>query len=1255
MQFVTNGPDIPERLLQAHENGQVVFFCGAGVSYPAGLCGFDDLVKEIYAGLHEEQDDIEQAAFRVGQFDTVIGLLEGRIVGGRKRVREQLSRVLTPDLALPQALATHRAILTLARHPEKGVRLITTNFDRLFEEVIAADRLTINTDQAPLLPVPKNRWNGLVYLHGLLAPAPTATDLDHLVVSSGDFGLAYLVERWAARFVSELFRNYTVCFIGYSINDPVLRYMLDALAADRLRGESPNEMFASGPFSKGKEKQSATAWRKKNVTPILYREYRKHYYLHNTLRRWAGTFRDGVLGKEYIVAQYATTKPLPGTLQDFVGRMLWALSDKSGLPAKRFADHNPVPSLDWLAPLCENRYRYADLDRFGVPSQPVEDDKLTFSLMCRPTPCDRAPRMMLVEAGAAGRRWDDVMFQLAHWLTRHLDDPTLILWLANRGGKLHNHFAGLIENRLDELVKLERDGEHDKLKQIQVDAPNAIPCPSMRTLWRLFLTGCVQSPQNSLDLSQWYRHLNRDGFTATLRLELREMLTPRVVLRDPFRWGEAMPKTTGTRRIKDLVGWEIVLSADSVHSNLEDLKENMSWCAASWPDWLVDATALLRDALDLMRELDGIDDRQDRSYIAQPSISEHRQNNKIHDWTALIDLTRDAWLATAARWPDRARLVAANWWQVPYPLFKRLAFFAAAQANVIPHRLALDWLLADDHCWLWSVETQREVVRLLVALAPNWDGAELAELEQVILVGPSCPIFGDDTEAEEWTWQMERNIWFRLAKLDAAGAAMGTTAKARLTELYARHPTWQLAADESDEFPFWVGHDGSRQMNITPKNKEDLINWLKEYATPRYRQEDDWRDRCRDDFLATTDALKELSRAGEWPIRRWSEALQAWFGEPHLKQSWGTMSAVLDGAPDDILKELVYPLGMWLQCVANTLEESDPIFFNLVQRVLAFEDDNGEEKDPVSRALNHPVGLVTGAVLHWWYRQSLEDGQGLSSEIKSLFTNLCNPQVVRFRHGRIVLAASVIALFRVDQDWSVQHLLPLFDWQRPGAEPLAMWQSCLGSLYLYRPLLEAIKQPFLAAAEHYAQLGMSGNQYAGLLTFAALEGGGPFLTKELATATRLLPLEGLRSVAQTLVNALDGSGAQHKEYWHNRVSPYLKSIWPQSPDARKPAAETIARLYVAAGEAFPEAVGDMRDWLQPVEHPDNIAYLASQAKHPEHFPEETLDFLRIVVGDGTQWLSNSLRGCLQAIRTAKPGLEEDDRFKKLDQYLRKYE
>ena len=263
MQFVKGGPDIPERLLQAHEDGRVVFFCGAGISYPAGLPGFASLVNELYSRLEIIPDPVQVAAMRAKRYDTAVGLLEANTVGGRRAVRETLAEILDPDLSSPDTTATHHALLTLGNSRERRTRLITTNFDRLFEHAIANRRPACERFQAPLLPVPKSRWDGLVYLHGLLPDDPTDNNLDNLVVSSGDFGLAYLTERWAARFVSELLRNFIVCFVGYSIDDPVLRYMMDALAADRLLGESPPEMFAFGSYSKGAacETPGLAAWR----------------------------------------------------------------------------------------------------------------------------------------------------------------------------------------------------------------------------------------------------------------------------------------------------------------------------------------------------------------------------------------------------------------------------------------------------------------------------------------------------------------------------------------------------------------------------------------------------------------------------------------------------------------------------------------------------------------------------------------------------------------------------------------------------------------------------------------------------------------------------------------------------------------------------------------------------------------------------------------------------------------------------------
>ena len=157
MQFVSGGPDIPERLLQAHEDGRVVFFCGAGISYPARLPGFAGLVTEVYDALFAVPNAVQQAAIKAGLFDTAIGLLEADMVGGRETVRRALAGVLTPNLTAANATATHDALLTLGKCRDGHTRIITTNFDRLFEEVIAANSLTIERFQAPLLPGTVNR------------------------------------------------------------------------------------------------------------------------------------------------------------------------------------------------------------------------------------------------------------------------------------------------------------------------------------------------------------------------------------------------------------------------------------------------------------------------------------------------------------------------------------------------------------------------------------------------------------------------------------------------------------------------------------------------------------------------------------------------------------------------------------------------------------------------------------------------------------------------------------------------------------------------------------------------------------------------------------------------------------------------------------------------------------------------------------------------------------------------------------------
>lgn len=510
-------------------------FLRRGDFVPGGAAGFKELVEKLSESVGEPLDDTEKQWFETAEFDRTIGHLEARIQGGRAQVRQHLRQILAPNLDLPRALTTHQALLTLARHRQGVMRIVTTNFDTLFET--SREKRGLADFPVHLDPPGRSRWEGLVYLHGRLPRQPSTDDLDRLILSDVDFGKAYLTEALAARFLATLFRDNVICFVGYRVEDPVLRYMTAANAAN----DGAMEIFAFAEFDDDENRASQVkAWDAKHVTPILYDRAKKHRNLHRSLQMWASVHRHGVGGRERLVARYAARDPRTANPRDdFAGRMLWALSDPSGLPAKRFADLNPVPPLDWLEPLSQTRYGDADLDRFGVTLRTDQANKQSFSLLSRPAPYHLAPPMAIVEGTDRRSDWDHVMRHLARWLIRHLDDPRLLLWLVGNGGQIHEILAGEIERRLDDLEHHERNGNVVALEDIGANAPRAIPDQTTRTLWRLFLAGRVKSSvtrNSGVDLFRWMGRLKKNGLSAALRLELRELLAPRLSLREEMQW-----------------------------------------------------------------------------------------------------------------------------------------------------------------------------------------------------------------------------------------------------------------------------------------------------------------------------------------------------------------------------------------------------------------------------------------------------------------------------------------------------------------------------------------------------------------------------------------------------------------------------------------------------------------------------------------------------------------------------------------------
>jgi len=1257
MQFVADGPDVPEALLQAHEEGRVVFFCGAGISYPAGLPGFKGLVGKIYKLVGADREPIEQAAYARGQFDATLDLLERRL-GQRQAVRRVLAKALKPKCR-KGATDTHKALLQLARGRDGTTRLVTTNFDRIFADLTAEEEIAVPAYEAPLLPIPKDsRWNGIVYLHGLLPKDPDPVALNRLVLTSGDFGLAYLTERWAARFVSELFRNYIVCFVGYSISDPVLRYMMDALAADRTLGENTPLAHAFGEYKPGEQENSKTAWEARGIIPILYSDNENHSPLHLTMKAWAASYRDGVRGKERVIFDYAGARPSVSSQQDdFVGRMVWALSDQSGLPAKRFADFDPAPSLEWLEVLSDNRYGFSDLARFNVEPHGEIDKKLTFSLVLRPAPYTLASPMMLASHGADETIWDAVMSNLGRWLLRHLDDPALILWLAKRGGCLHPKLASLIDNRLDEFANKEREDKQDELASIRARSPNAIPRELLRPVWRLLLSGRVKSPRRTPDLHRWKARLKDKGLSATLRFELRELLAPKVVLTEPFHWPKSDLETNTPVILKQLVNWELELASDHVHLFMHNMEGDEDWHRAL-PELLDDLQQLLRDALDLRRELGQGDDRGDGSHFELPSISAHSQNQEFHEWVALIELVRDAWLAVRERDPVRATQIARAWFPTRYPTFKRLALFAASQDGSVEPDEWVDWLLADA-TWLWSTEVRRETLRLLVLQGPRISPKLQGRLEAALLAGPPRAMYGDDLPSERWQELADRSVWLRLAKLQSSGVKLGEAATERLTELARANPEWRPADDERDEFRVWWSghrdHDESSENDVPPTSRAELAEWLKQPQPQWGFREDRWPETCRSRFFDCVRALFDLAGQGEWPKKRWGEALLAWSEKELVSRSWRVLAPQSRFMPDEVLQKIAGDVAWWLEVVSRSLDRNKNILLDLCRRLLACQykdpDDTG---NPVDRAINHPVGHATQALLNLWFKGKPKDNENLPADLRLFFTQLCDTNVAKFRHGRVLLSANLIALFRVDQHWTKEHLLPLFDWTSSLAEARAAWEGFLWSPRLYQPLLSAFKNQFLDTVKHYARLSEHADRFAAFLTYAALNNREVYTKRELLDAWAALPQAGLDESAQALVDVLEGADEQREEYWANRIQPFLHDIWPKSQDlASERISESFARLSVAARGAFPAALDAVAASLTRIEDSDLIVHLLHEAKLADRFPREALSLLHAVVDDRRPRLPTELRECLNSISQAAPPLAQDPQYRRLEEYLRR--
>ena len=253
--------NFPSPLLSALRNDELVVFAGAGVSMgePACLPSFKELAKKIAQGTGEVLQKGEQE-------DRFLGRLHDKGVKVHGRAVRELSR------NNPKPTDLHKNLLRLYQKSEQ-VRIVTTNFDLLFEEAAQDVFGTVpKVSQAPELPRGRG-FNGIAHIHG---------DLNHpqgLVLTDKDFGAAYMDKGRVTPFLVELFGHFTVLFVGYSHNDIILNYLARGLLVDSTK---PRRFALT-------DDSDLQRWKSLGIDPVIYpqTDARDHSRLYEGVRRLA--------------------------------------------------------------------------------------------------------------------------------------------------------------------------------------------------------------------------------------------------------------------------------------------------------------------------------------------------------------------------------------------------------------------------------------------------------------------------------------------------------------------------------------------------------------------------------------------------------------------------------------------------------------------------------------------------------------------------------------------------------------------------------------------------------------------------------------------------------------------------------------------------------------------------------------------------------------------------------------------------------
>lgn len=1173
---------------------------------------------------------------------------------GRQDVNALVSeRLASEDFTAPSH--EHSLIARISSDPEGRPQIVTTNFDRLFDQCpdVSEDRIF----EPPAFPDIELGMPiyGVTYLHGRLQ-SPEYPHHDY-ILSSADFGRAYLAEGWATKFVRALLDQYTVVLVGYQAEDPPVKYLLQGLNHDGLRDAA--NLYA---FDRGKLEDIEVKWRDRGVTPIPYAE---HGDLWATLEAWAIRADDPRVWRSDVVEM---ARKGPRALASHErGQVAHLVRSTPG--ARLFARSEPPLPAEWLnvfdvscrAAKASRDYEadaaaFDPLEVYGLdddPERPPEAGRRTGRVHDHLLEWRRGDANPAASHSLAGRQaegWEDMPSRLSHlldWSAKQLNSPVFAWWAA-RQLRLHPRHTKEIERQL----------------QVKDDLH-----PLARSVWNLILESHADKRGTAWD-DGWFDladRIKKDGWTNGVLRALDKAMAPILACKIPYGLGETKPPegTWDDVSLGDIARWEIKFP--------ERHGEKLSVPDEALPEVFLIAERHLRLAADLHQDIGTNYFTTPTCYPGREVDGEDRDDEESGHFRWFLSLLD----RMAEQNPAQLRARVLAWNQQDRFFFRKLKLFALTDSRLFDADTSASFVLEFSQRDFWDNKVRRELLFLIADRWTDITSKNQIALIDVLLAGPE--------KMDHWTDEDYPGIRDELAArytrwIELQGCELTADQSTRLATMIENIEEWSDGWATSIVILHGM-HVGSVGTDDDPTS---LVNVPVNEVVERASSESSRDYRAHTDFrpfngLVTSDprkavaALSHASRRGEYPQDLWRPLIQKWPSDvsPRLNMLFMHRLARL---PHATMRDLSHPLGDWFRERFEAIYEDDhEIAWNIFDAVVsglvsdegaAINSGRGEtriggevvdnSRRTYGHAINSPLGQVTEGLISALNGLKLGENAGIPEEFKARIGRLLAAPGEGSDHVVAILVRQLRWLYYLDREWVMDRIMPWFAFDHSASEPA--WNAFLSAASFpqveigqrLKPLLLEIF-PRIYGWNWDRDLAKISAQM--IVELAIYRQGKPdgISVNEARNCIRVMS----DSNRQDVIFRLGLIGKRDDGGWSSHVVPFIESTWPRERKYRTTdMVSAWVNLLDDTGDKFPVVLRAVRRFLVPVEHDSHWLYKFSREIGGEEpltttHPSGVLDMLDAIVPDDPQAAPFELTSILDLIEATDPSLARDRRYLRL--------